>query len=93
MHAEVLGTKAVGGPAMTRDSIFRISSDSKPITAAATLALAAEGLLDLDEPVGRLLPELAGPRVLDDTVPANREITAAGPAASVPPGSWIRAAT
>ncbi|MGD0933776.1 MAG: serine hydrolase domain-containing protein [Streptosporangiaceae bacterium] len=82
VHAEVLGTKAVGGPAMTRDSIFRISSDSKPITAAATLALAAEGLLDLDEPVGRLLPEPAGPRVLrrmdgplDDTVPANREIT------------------
>ena len=83
VHAEVLGTMAVGGPAMARDSIFRIASDSKPITAAATLALAAEGLLDLDEPVGRLLPELAGPRVLrrmdgplDDTVPANREITA-----------------
>ena len=83
VHAEVLGTMAVGGPPVTRDSIFRISSDSKPITAAATLALAAEGLLDLDEPVGRLLPELAGPRVLrgmdgplDDTVPANREITA-----------------
>jgi CubicO group peptidase (beta-lactamase class C family) len=83
VHAEVLGTMAVGGPPMTRDSIFRISSDSKPITAAATLALTAEGLLDLDEPVGRLLPELAGPRVLrrmdgplDDTVPANREITA-----------------
>ncbi len=83
VHAEVLGTMAVGGGPVTRDSIFRISSDSKPITAAATLALAAEGLLDLDEPVGRLLPELAGPRVLrrmdgplDDTVPANREITA-----------------
>ena len=83
VHAEVFGTMAVGGPPVTRDSIFRISSDSKPITAAATLALAAEGLLDLDEPVGRLLPELAGPRVLrrmdgplDDTVPANREITA-----------------
>ena len=82
VHAEVLGTMAVGGPPMTRDSIFRISSDSKPITAAATLALVAEGLLDLDEPVGRLLPELAGPRVLrrmdgplEDTVPANREIT------------------
>ncbi len=83
VHAEVLGTMAVGGGPVTRDSIFRISSDSKPITAAATLALAAEGLLDLDEPVGRLLPELAGPRVLrrmdgplDDTVPANREVTA-----------------
>ena len=67
---------------MVRDSIFRISSDTKPITAAATLALAAEGLLDIDEPVDRLLPELADRRVLrrmdgplDDTVAAGRAIT------------------
>ena len=69
------------GP-VARDSIFRIASTTKPITAAATLALAAEGLLDLDEPVDRLLPELACRRVLrradgplDDTVPAARAIT------------------
>ncbi len=37
VHAEVLGTMAVGGPPVSRDSIFRIASDSKPITAAATL--------------------------------------------------------
>jgi CubicO group peptidase (beta-lactamase class C family) len=82
VHVEALGRLAVGGPAVARDSIFRIASTTKPITAAATLALAAEGLLGLDEPVDRLLPELAGRRVLrradgplDDTVPAARAIT------------------
>ncbi len=67
VHVDALGTLAVDGPPVWRDSLFRISSTTKPITAAATLALAGEGLLDLDEPVDRLLPELAaggccGPR-------------------------------
>ena len=82
VHVEALGRLAVGGPPVTRDSIFRIASTTKPITAAATLAVAAEGLIGLDEPVDRLLPELAGRGVLrrmdgplDDTVPAARAIT------------------
>ncbi len=82
VHVEALGKLAVGGGPVARDSIFRISSTTKPITGAATLALAAEGLLALDEPVDRLLPELSGRRVLrrmdgplDDTVPAARAIT------------------
>ena len=82
VHVEALGRLAVGGPPVARDSIFRIASTTKPITAAATLAVAAEGLIGLDEPVDRLLPELAGRRVLrrmdgplDDTVPAARAIT------------------
>jgi CubicO group peptidase (beta-lactamase class C family) len=83
VHVEALGRLSVGGPPVARDSIFRIASTTKPITAAATLAVAAEGLIGLDEPVDRLLPELAGRRVLrrmdgplDDTVPAERAITA-----------------
>ena len=83
VHVEALGGLAVGGPPVARDSIFRIASTTKPITAAVTLAVAAEGLIELDEPVDRLLPELAGRRVLrrmdgplDDTVPAARAITA-----------------
>ena len=82
VHVEALGELTIGGPAVTRESIFRIASTSKPITAAATLAVIGEGLLELDEPVGRLLPELAEPRVLarmdgplEHTVPAEREIT------------------
>ena len=61
MHVEALGRLAVGGPPVARDSIFRIASTTKPITAAVMLAVAAEGLIGLDEPVDRLLPELEGP--------------------------------
>ena len=67
---------------MRRDSIFRIASMSKPITAVAAMILVEEGRLRLDEPVDRLLPELANRQVLkdlagpiDDTVPANRPIS------------------
>jgi CubicO group peptidase (beta-lactamase class C family) len=82
VHAEVLGSLAIGGSPARRDSLFRIASITKPVTGVATLALAAEGLLRLDEPVDRLLPELADRRVLrrmdgplDDTLPARRAIT------------------
>src|SRR5205814_2779360 len=67
---------------MRRDAIFRIASLTKPILATATMILVEEGKLALDEPVQRLLPELADRRVLkridgpiDDTVPARRAIT------------------
>src|SRR6476661_1695808 len=82
VHVEAIGRLAVGGRSVERGSLFRIASTSKPITAAATLALVREGLLSLDEPIDRLLPELANPRVLarmdgplNDTVPAERAIT------------------
>ena len=82
VHPYLGGTLSLGGPAVARDSLFRISSMTKPVTAAATLALIDEGLLSLDEPVARLLPELAAPRVLrrmdgplDDTVAADGPIT------------------
>ncbi len=82
VHVEALGSLAVGGPPVTRNSIFRIASTSKPITAAATLAVLDEGLIELDEPVDRLLPELADRRVLrrmdgplEETEPARRPIT------------------
>src|SRR5215211_1245620 len=82
-HVDAIGTKAVGGSdAMRRDTIFRISSMTKPITAAAVMILVEECKLRLDEPVDRLLPELADRRVLrrldgplDDTVPAKRPIS------------------
>ncbi len=81
-HVQALGTLAVGGRPVARDSLFRIASTSKPLTAAATLALVGEGLLGLDEPVERLLGELSSRRVLrridgplEETVPAARAIT------------------
>ena len=83
VHAGALGSLSVGGAPVERDSLFRIASTTKPITAAAALALVREGPLELDAPVAGLLPELASRRVLarmdgplDETVPALREITA-----------------
>jgi CubicO group peptidase (beta-lactamase class C family) len=77
------GVASVGGRPVRRDTIFRIASMTKPITAVATMILVEESKLRLDEPVDRLLPELANRQVLkrldsplDDTVPANRPITA-----------------
>src|SRR6266508_6745725 len=67
---------------MRRDTIFRITSRTKPILATATMMLVEDGRLALDEPVDRLAPELANRRVLkridgplDETVAANRPIT------------------
>jgi CubicO group peptidase (beta-lactamase class C family) len=81
-HVAAPGSLTIGGPPVHRDSLFRIASVTKLVTGAATLALAREGLLELDQPVDRLLPELAGRRVLrrmdgplEDTVPARRPIT------------------
>jgi CubicO group peptidase (beta-lactamase class C family) len=87
-HVEAIGLKAAGGAGaagsgpVRRDTIFRISSMSKPVTAAAAMILVEECKLRLDEPVDRLLPELAGRKVLrrldgplEDTVPARRPIT------------------
>jgi CubicO group peptidase (beta-lactamase class C family) len=88
VHVDALGMKAAGdrqsarnGP-MQRDTIFRITSMTKPITAAVAMILVEECKLRLDDPVDRLLPELANRQVLkrldgllDDTVPAKRPIT------------------
>jgi CubicO group peptidase (beta-lactamase class C family) len=83
VHVDALGTTAVGGRAsMRRDTIYRIASMTKPITAAAAMILVEECTLRLDEPVDPWLPELADRQVLraidsplDDTVPAHRPIT------------------
>src|SRR5215472_11468490 len=71
------GLMALGGAPMRRDTVFRISSMTKPMTAAAVLSLADDGVLELDAPVDERLPELAGRRVLrrpdgplEQTVPA-----------------------
>lgn len=73
---------AGGGEPVQRDTIFRISSMTKPVTAVATMILAEECAVRLDEPVDRLLPELADRRVLnrpdgplEDTTAADRPIT------------------
>jgi CubicO group peptidase (beta-lactamase class C family) len=83
VEVEVAGTVDVDGTApMARDSIFRIASITKPITAAAVMLLVENGTIGLDDPVEPWLPELAAPMVVrtpagpvDDVVPAARPIT------------------
>jgi CubicO group peptidase (beta-lactamase class C family) len=73
---------AVAGAAMTRESIFRLASVTKPVTAAALLVLVDDGSVRLDDPIARWLPELAAPVVVrtpsspvDDVVPTRRQVT------------------
>jgi CubicO group peptidase (beta-lactamase class C family) len=79
---DAIGRLAFDGPAMTRDTIFRITSMTKPVTAAAAMVLVEDGKLQLDESVDRFLPEIANRKVLltidalvHQTVPARRAIT------------------
>jgi len=83
VHVGVAGAlDAEGGAPVRRDSIFRISSMTKPVTAVAGLILVEECRLRLDDPIDAVVPELADRRVLahsdgslDETVPASRPIT------------------
>src|SRR5712672_1064507 len=50
---------------MTADSVFWIASMTKAITCAAGMQLVEQGKLSLDEPIGKLLPDLASPQVLE----------------------------
>ena len=70
------------GLPMTRDTIFRIASMTKPVTSVAALMLMEEGKLRLDDPITKWMPEFANMRVLkeatgpvEDTYPAPRDIT------------------
>jgi CubicO group peptidase (beta-lactamase class C family) len=83
VHVDCIGTKAYGSSEpMTRDTLFRIASMTKPVVGVATLMLIEEGKLALNDSVEKWLPELANRRVLrnvdgplDDTVPAHRSLT------------------
>ena len=73
----------VQGPAMTLDTIFRLASMTKAVTSVAAMQLVEQGKLQLDQPIGNVLPELSAPQVLegfDDSGaprlrPAKRPIT------------------
>jgi CubicO group peptidase (beta-lactamase class C family) len=68
---------------MTPDTIFRLASMTKAVTSTAAMQLVEQGRLQLDQPIGNVLPELAAPQVLegfDDSGaprlrPAKRPIT------------------
>jgi methyl acetate hydrolase len=71
------------GPGVTADSVFWIASMTKAVTATACMQLVEQGKLSLEQPMGKLLPQLESPKVLEgfDTKgapklrPAKRVIT------------------
>ncbi len=79
----VVGQRDIAaGLPMTRDTLFRIASMTKPITSVAALMLIEEGRLRLDDPITKWMPEFSNMRVLkdaegpvEDTYPAPRDIT------------------
>lgn len=66
------------GEPLQPDTIYRIASMSKPITAVAAMMLLEEGKVQLEDPIAKFIPEFADPQVFSDgdkTIPANCEIT------------------
>jgi len=82
-YVETIGTMAFDSNVpVRRDTIFRLASTTKPITAVGAMILVEECKVRFDDPVDEWLPELKDRRVLrtiesplDDTVPAKRPIT------------------
>jgi len=66
IYQGAFGTREVGGAQpMTLDTVFWIASMTKAATSVAAMQLVEQGRLDLDQPLGERLPELASPQVLD----------------------------
>lgn len=84
VHYEAHGLRDVTGmKPMTRDTIFKMASSSKPVTGAAIMILVEEGKVRLTDPVSRFIPEFKEMKVAVEKegskevelVKANREIT------------------
>ena len=66
IYEGAFGTRNLAqGAAMTPDTIFRIASMTKAVTAVAAMQLVEQGKLQLDQPIGSVLPELSAPQVLE----------------------------
>jgi CubicO group peptidase (beta-lactamase class C family) len=77
-YTGVFGSSTLEGDRpLAADAIFRWGGLSRPVIAAAALALADAGAFTLDEPLGRRCPEWAAPAVLESgrAVPARRALT------------------
>src|SRR5258708_9220399 len=66
VYAGAFGVRDLAaGTAMTEDTVFRIASMTKMVTAVAALQLVEQGRLALDAPVPDIDPALSAPRVLE----------------------------
>ena len=53
------GIAREGGEPLRPDALYRIASMTKPVTSVAFMMLAEEGLVALDDPVSKIVPEFA----------------------------------
>jgi CubicO group peptidase (beta-lactamase class C family) len=60
---EGYGARSVAGPAMTKDTIVRAYSMTKPVTALAMMILYEEKKWQFDDPITKYIPELANLKV------------------------------
>jgi methyl acetate hydrolase len=66
IYEGAFGTRDLAhGPEMTLDTIFRIASMTKAVTSVAAMQLVEQGRLQLEQPIGNVLPELSAPQVLE----------------------------
>jgi CubicO group peptidase (beta-lactamase class C family) len=78
------GRQSLDGPEpMAVDSVFWVASMTKAISTVAAMQLVEDGRLTLNDPIGKILPDLANPVVLEGftgngepiTRPAKKKIT------------------
>src|SRR6202166_1468777 len=66
LYEGIFGKRRLGeGPAMTRDTVFRVASMVKVITSVAALQLVEQNKLSLDTPVPDIEPAIGSPQVLE----------------------------
>lgn len=63
VHAKAFGARELGGEPMPVDAIFRIRSETKPVTGVAMMILYEQGLWKLDDPISKYVPEFADLRI------------------------------
>ena len=75
-YTEAGWANVAAGKKITRDAIFRLYSQTKPITSAAVMLLMERGLLDVMDPVSKFLPGFDNARVITEQglVPARRPV-------------------
>lgn len=71
-YADIASQKKI-----SKDSIFRLYSMTKPVTSAAVMLLMERGVIDLLDPVSKYIPTFADMKVAtpEGDVPANRPVT------------------
>lgn len=91
VHLSAVGQADIAsGRAMQADSIFRIASMTKPVTATALMILHDEGKFSINDPVEKFIPSFKGQKLKDGTTARAvtiRDVLTHTAGLSRPPGS------